>query len=44
MMKNWEINGTEEIGFVTPTPESLSIDCRVPEEIMTPQWSQPHTF
>ena len=21
MVKNWEINGTEEIGFVTPTPE-----------------------
>ena len=21
MMKNWENNGTEEIGLVTPTPE-----------------------
>ena len=22
MLKNWEINRTEEIGFVTPTPEA----------------------
>ena len=21
MVKNWEINGTEEIGLVTPTPD-----------------------
>ena len=24
MMKNWKINGTEEIGFVTPTPGRLN--------------------
>ena len=24
MMKNWENNGTEEIGLVTPTPELLA--------------------
>ena len=23
MMKNWENNGTEEIGLVTPTPELM---------------------
>ena len=23
MMKNWEIDGTEEIGLVTPTPGAL---------------------
>ena len=26
MMKNWEINGTEEIGLVTPTPGFVNVE------------------
>ena len=29
MTKNWENNGTEEIGLVTPTPDQLCRECKM---------------
>ena len=28
MLKNWENNGTEEIGLATPTPDEIVSDCK----------------